>query len=625
MPSPTSKIRICFRPISRTLLLLAAILNSVATTYRATAQSGPPRSRVADPQSQILPKNRLIPRSTGSPTADISRTCPVQRACTINPLFAIGMKCDGVTDDSAALQAALNNAADPGLGSTKIVLPPGTCIVDPAAAITIDSALWLQGSGRNGTHLKRKDSSAGGALLTLNSNGITLSDFAIDGNKGGIGIAAPADSVSVRVPSSGVTIDRVHFLNATGSDIASLSTGANIFVSDWLITNSDFDNGGTPQCAAAVSCANILLRQPQGVTILGNRSDSSQHFAIFSSNARVGQVNVSQNIVTKLNGYGVSLGGGVSGAADAHIHDNFITSLASDGFNLIDVGFWTDFSVNHNILYHNGQVTALNSTAISCIADFPPAYRGTIDSNMCYLLPTAAIDVYGIQMGGDDISITNNFVDGASTAGISYNVSPARAVRGVRIIGNTTKNNSQRTPGVHAGIELHLGTGGANLAQLADVLILSNHSYDDQAKKTQGYGIGVTLAGKLTNVFNVTIQGNDVAGNMNTGVLNSSVSLPGFVIHDNFGYNPVGAFTPVPFPVPSSGPITNTTGIDSTIFVTSGTSPINIAINGVPIKGLTIPGGGIVGSPIRLAANQSITLSYVAGGALAPSWQWIGD
>ena len=412
------------------------------------------------------------------------------------------MKCDGVTDDSAALQAALNGASDPALGNAKVILPPGTCIIDPAAVITINSGLWLQGAGRYGTRLKRKDSSAGGALLTFNADGITLSDFAIDGNKGGTGITTAVDSVSVRAPSSDVTIDRVHFLNATGSDIASLSTGNNVFVSDWLIINSEFDNGGTPQCAAAVSCANILLRQPQGVTIVGNRSDSSQHFAIFSSNAHVGQVNVSQNVVTKLNGYAVSLGGGVSGAGDAHIHDNFFTSLASDGFNLIDVGFWTDFSVDHNILYHNGQVAALKGSAISCIADFPPAFRGTVDSNMCYLLPAAAIDVYGIQMAGDDISITNNFIDGASSAGISYNVGPARAIQGVRIIGNTTKNNSQRIPGVHAGIELRLGSGGANLARLADVLIMSNHSYDDQANKTQGYGIGVTLTGKLINLFN---------------------------------------------------------------------------------------------------------------------------
>ena len=163
------------------------------------------------------------------------------------------MKCDGATDDSAALQSALTSASDPGLGNTKVVLPPGTCIIDPAAAITINSGLWLQGAGRYGTTLKRKNSSAGGALLTFNADGITLSDFAIDGNKGGSGITAAADSILVNAPSSGVTITRMHFLNASGSDISSLKSGVGIFISDWLIVNNDFDNGGTPACAVASS------------------------------------------------------------------------------------------------------------------------------------------------------------------------------------------------------------------------------------------------------------------------------------------------------------------------------------------------------------------------------------
>ena len=101
------------------------------------------------------------------------------------------MKCDGVTDDSSALQSALNSAQAT-VGNATVILPPGTCLIDPAANITINSALWLQGAGRNGTTLRRKDSSAGGFILKLAANGISLSDFAIDGDKGGPGIAANA-------------------------------------------------------------------------------------------------------------------------------------------------------------------------------------------------------------------------------------------------------------------------------------------------------------------------------------------------------------------------------------------------------------------------------------------------
>ena len=238
MPHSTNILSTRLRAIARTLPVLVVILVPAAFAVPAFTQSAPSHPRLADPQSSVLSPNRAVtPReaSPAAPASQLPRSCDLQRACTINPVFAIGMKCDGVTDDSAALQSALNGADDPGLGNVKIVLPPGTCIIDPAAAVTINSALWLQGAGRRGTTLKRKDSSSGGALLTFNADGITLSDFAIDGNKGGAGITASADNISVNAPSNGVTITRMHFLNATGADIISSSQGDGIFVSDWKI------------------------------------------------------------------------------------------------------------------------------------------------------------------------------------------------------------------------------------------------------------------------------------------------------------------------------------------------------------------------------------------------------
>ena len=534
------------------------------------------------------------------------------------------MKCDGVTDDSAALQSALNSASDPGLGNTKVVLPPGTCIIDPAAAITINSGLWLQGAGRYGTTLKRKNSSAGGALLTFNADGITLSDFAIDGNKGGSGITASADSVSVNAPSSGVTITRMHFLNATGGDISSPRQDPGIFVSNWIINDNDFDNGGTPDCGLQLNCGNVLIHQPLNVKVLSNRSDSSQHFVLFSSAPGGGQVEVGNNVLTNLNGFGVALGGGPIGAAGAHIHDNFMTSLESNAFNLIDVAIWYDYTVDHNIIYHNGQLTT-QAAPTSCIADFPPAYHGVIDSNICHMTPAKGVNVTGIAVGGDDDVISNNFVEGAGSAGIVCVIGAASGIRGVRIIGNTTKNNGTRNPGVDAGIELYLANNPPDLAALADVIISGNHSYDDQVNKTQGYGIGITLFDKTTNIYDVVIQNNDVAGNINGGIFNRSRFLTSLVIRNNFGYNPVGVITPPPFPAPGAGPVINTTGFDTTIYVTSGSGPVTVAINGISVPALTIPGGGVVGNPIRLPANQNITLTYGGLGTPIPSWQWVAD
>ena len=536
------------------------------------------------------------------------------------------MKCDGVTDDSSALQSSLN-AVQASLGIATLIMPPGTCIIDPAAHITINSGLWLQGAGRNGTTLKRKDSSSGGNLIVLAADGITLSDFAIDGNKGGPGITAGANSISASAPSNQVTIQRMRFVNATGSDIVSLTTGDAIYIANWLIADNEFENEGLDACGKAIKCGNIFLRQPLGLQIIGNHSQDSQHFALFSSIPGGGLIEIGNNTVLNVNGFGVALGGGTFGSAGAHLHHNVVTTSTTDPFNLIDIAFWSDFTVDHNLLYHNGQSTAGGSQN-SCIADFPPADHGIIDANECFSVPTKTIGVTGIAVGGSDTTISNNFVEGCSAGGIAFTVGTAGPQRGVKIIGNTTKNNSTQFPGVHGGIDIYVAPGPGSLAAVSDVLIQNNHSYDDQATKTQGYGIGIALTGETggepgqpLKFSNIIVEGNDVAGNMFSGIRNNA-TIAGFVIRNNFGFNPVGAIDPPPFPTPTAGAVTNNFGYDVTVYITAGTNPIAIAIDGVTLNGVTIPARA-AGAPIRLPANQNITLTYTAGGT--PSWQWIGD
>ncbi len=542
----------------------------------------------------------------------------------VGPVFATGMKCDGSADDSAALQAVLDSASavNSGLGNAAVIMPPGTCIID-LAQISINAPIWLQGAGRLGTILKRKNSSNGGSILAINSNGVTLSDFAIDGNKGGPGIIAPADSVSATGPFSDITVQRMRFMNSTDSDIVSSVTGPGNFTTNWTIEDNDFQNQGNPfsSCVTSIQCANIRLLQPLHVHVLRNRSDNSEQFALFGSIPGAGQVDVGENIVTNLGGFGVALGGGVLGASAARIHHNFIATNNSDPHNLIDVAFWNDFSVDHNVLHHNGVAPSPVNEPSACIADFPPADHGEVDSNTCYATPTANLNVVGISMGGNDVSITNNFVQDCSTAGIGVAVGSQGPAKGIRIIGNTAKNNDHQNPGSHAGIELFLGPGSPNLAALSDVIIQANHSYDDQPLKTQGYGIGIALAGVRVGFLNVTIEGNNLTGNKVGPFLNNAIAFNGFVIRNNAGLDPIAITAPA-FPL-SGVVLVNNTSYDVGVYITSGVHPITIAINGTPLTGVVVPGGRAVSAPVPLPANQNITLTYAVGGT--PRWQWIAQ
>jgi Pectate lyase superfamily protein len=575
-------------------------------------------SLISSAHGQALP---TFPRSVPRPGTEPE----IRTRVIFNPVFATGMKCDGLTDDSAALQAALTSAAIPGLGNATVIMPPGTCIIDPGASVRISSSIWLQGAGRFGTTLKRKNSSSGSPMLLISSSGVTLSDFAFDGNKGGPGIASPSDSVTADRPVSKLTIQRMRFANSTNSDVASYVRGAGNFPTDWLVADSDFDNQGNPysDCAVSFACANLFIQQPLRLRITGNRSDTSQNFAFFSSYPGGGQVEVGQNIITNIEGFGIALGGGTLGSAGAHIHHNYISSVPTEQDNLVDLAFWSDFTVDHNLMHYTGGFPSSIGLPTSCIADAPPANHGDADANTCYITPIITTNVVGISLGGSDISITNNFVQGATTAGISVDVYTAGPSRGVRVIGNTTKNNSQQTPGSNAGIGLYLQPGGPNLAAISDVIIRGNHSYDDQAIQTQGYGIGIALAGQATGYSNIIIEGNDLTGNLHGGIQNNASPFTGFVIRNNPGQNPVGAITAPAFPASGAGSQINNTGYDVTLYITSGTNPITIAINGTTLTGVSVAGGGAVSGPIRLPANQNITLTYAAGGT--PSWQWIAD
>jgi len=79
---------------------------------------------------------------------------------------AYGAKVDGTTDDTAAVQGALNALATFGGGT--VVIPAGTCVLtptgSPALALSIPSNTRLAGAGRTATILKK---AANGTLISM--------------------------------------------------------------------------------------------------------------------------------------------------------------------------------------------------------------------------------------------------------------------------------------------------------------------------------------------------------------------------------------------------------------------------------------------------------------------------
>jgi hypothetical protein len=102
----------------------------------------------------------------------------------INVRDDYGARGDGSTDDTAALQAALNAAFAGGTAQRRLVLPPGKFIVKGGG---LTGRNWmggcLQGSGRFATEIQNAD---GGPVFSLNGcQYMRFEDMQLDGSGGG--------------------------------------------------------------------------------------------------------------------------------------------------------------------------------------------------------------------------------------------------------------------------------------------------------------------------------------------------------------------------------------------------------------------------------------------------------
>jgi hypothetical protein len=122
-----------------------------------------------------------------------------------------GAKCDGVTDDTAALRTAIASAS-------AVRLPQGTCII--SGPLRFHSGSRLSGVSRQSTirvaadtpaaHMAKPEIDDAASLLLFDASGVTLEDFTFDANHtvSGVRVASVAAAVS------DIRIERLSILNS---------------------------------------------------------------------------------------------------------------------------------------------------------------------------------------------------------------------------------------------------------------------------------------------------------------------------------------------------------------------------------------------------------------------------
>lgn len=316
---------------------------------------------------------------------------PNPYADVTNTSFAGGATCNGVADDTSAIQAALDS------GAGIVQLPSqGDCGVSGSIGITIPASVTLRGPGRGAGGLKRIGSS-GANLINISKANVAVLDMEIDNN------GVDANVIAITATPSG-SFDTPIFLDGlTIANTSHVVSGAN--------TNCSADNdGNTHVCAAVYVNANnvpVILRDvvasvgSAGLKILNSTIPVYATDSIFRANANAG-------ILTSGSGFGffgtnlfiqANQDGANVGLNQFHLYNSFIEDntrygvFASAGDVRLINNFggcpaatkWFKFSGDVSPMQTTGNELAQPDTTCVAIefASYPgsPSYTSTVTNN----------------------------------------------------------------------------------------------------------------------------------------------------------------------------------------------------------------------------------------------------
>jgi hypothetical protein len=250
-------------------------------------------------------------------------------------VFAVefGALFDNLVDDTAAIQAAINEASR--LGGARVMLPPGTGrIATAGTGLTVPAGVTLVGAGSEITTIRNMHGTA--TAITATGNGLAFEGFTIDANSSSTGAALSVSSCT------GLRISDVSMsLHATG---LALSTVDKITVDGggrWLMSSAA---GGRAMTAASVA----------RLVILGGSYSGGTYDFEFTGTNTAG--------ITILGTHFVGTGTGIrfaSSAVDGTESGFFIAGCLESGTTLLS---FEGATMPHN-LYQQGN--GINSSATS--------------------------------------------------------------------------------------------------------------------------------------------------------------------------------------------------------------------------------------------------------------------
>lgn len=384
---------------------------------------------------------------------------------------------DGVTDDTAGFQAALNAA-------TTVYIPSGVLL---RGNVTIPAGRTVIGAGRTATTLRMKNSINVNGDTMLNVNDIEFRDLTLDGNKANnltAGSGAFISGTSSRIFYRNVRITGWREAGVAASTGTSFIEGHNIRVDNnttdgWQMTAVNYPGLFNSTCE---------LNGRYGA-VYGSACTSMRESAnVFRNNMGGGSIMVGGNDAVRLGNIADTNGTGHGLQYNATVRGVYVGNIAkSNGISGLDYTLGASYG-----------------TTVGNIS-FSNAVRGIeIDSASFY---TAAV---------------GNVVYRNGEVGISVYRAPATI-----LIGNHAIENGTTTTPKH-GIRLW---DDVNTLPSSKCLLIGNNSSDDRGgSATQTHGLSVEAA----STSGVMVDANNFSNNLTAPVIFVAGSIKR--ARDNLGF-----------------------------------------------------------------------------------------
>lgn len=491
------------------LVIIDGVLQSPVDAYtmsinpaQITFASAPPASSKIVVTTTAAATGTLVDDVTieGSQVNDIVATGSTEPR-SLSDRFAdtvsvkdFGAKGDGVTDDTSAIQAAIDSTSS---ANQRLLLPAGTYI---STTLSLKTNTYLFGVGT----IKRKDSATGHLLLASGVNDFVVSGIKLDANKTGAtgaSFAVFAQSSCYQFRFDGITVINGKFHGIAIRDTADGTQNTHSYINGCTIDGCDQYGIEVQDCEKATVSNNTVLNSGEaGIFIYGTSTSATDGITVESNYVEnSGENGILAPYIYPTNNFGVTR---------LQVINNKVTGSGENGIAVqVDSGV-----ISGNMSWENG--TTISHQGILINGNYL-----TVDGNTSSYNTGVGIDVGD----GKFISVADNVVFDNGIIGIEVNSAESCVVDGNIVRNNFTNASSGVPTNKKCGILIHSASpfvGGS-----LDVTASNN---DVKVGTDQEYGISV-----LGDADRIAIVNNSVTSSGNTRDINIEADSGSFICRDN--------------------------------------------------------------------------------------------